>query len=115
MISFVEWTELMGRFPLLLRHHHPRIRLHPTPPASFGWQNFNGQFGKAFLFDLVVNIKLGDPQDRRMTTGLHTVRDIECVKCGQCLGWKYVSAGLRLGEGKADGRMDGRMLMACTS
>ncbi|KAG8954467.1 hypothetical protein FRC04_011794 [Tulasnella sp. 424] len=24
-----------------------------------------------------------------MTTGLHTVRDIQCVKCGIILGWKY--------------------------
>jgi len=24
-----------------------------------------------------------------MTTGLHTVRDIMCAKCGEVLGWKY--------------------------
>lgn len=24
-----------------------------------------------------------------MTTGLHTVRDITCSKCGALLGWKY--------------------------
>ena len=24
-----------------------------------------------------------------MTTGLHTVRDITCAKCGTLLGWKY--------------------------
>jgi hypothetical protein len=24
-----------------------------------------------------------------MTTGLHTVRDISCSKCGEVLGWKY--------------------------
>jgi len=24
-----------------------------------------------------------------MTTGLHTVRDVMCDKCGTTLGWKY--------------------------
>jgi hypothetical protein len=24
-----------------------------------------------------------------MTTGMHTVRDIRCAKCGETLGWKY--------------------------
>lgn len=38
-----------------------------------------------------VNIECGEPSDRSMTTGLHTVRDIQCVKCGIILGWKYVS------------------------
>lgn len=37
-----------------------------------------------------VNVIEGEPNDRQMTTGNHTVRDIYCVKCGQTLGWKYV-------------------------
>ncbi|OJT15988.1 Protein yippee-like [Trametes pubescens] len=36
-----------------------------------------------------VNVIEGEPNDRQMTTGNHTVRDIYCVKCGQTLGWKY--------------------------
>jgi hypothetical protein len=39
-----------------------------------------------------VNIKMGPPGDRSMTTGLHTVRDIYCIRCGETLGWKYVSS-----------------------
>lgn len=27
-----------------------------------------------------------------MTTGLHTVRDIFCAKCGTTMGWKYERA-----------------------
>ncbi|CAL1696466.1 unnamed protein product [Somion occarium] len=50
---------------------------------------FNGQHGRAYLFDGVVNVIEGEPNDRQMTTGNHTVRDIYCVKCGQTLGWKY--------------------------
>lgn len=37
-----------------------------------------------------MNVIEGEPIDRPMTTGLHTVRDIFCVKCGMKLGWKYV-------------------------
>lgn len=37
-----------------------------------------------------VNVIEGEPNDRIMTTGNHTVRDIYCCKCGQTLGWKYV-------------------------
>ena len=37
-----------------------------------------------------VNIIEGDANDRQMTTGMHTVRDIYCCKCGTVLGWKYV-------------------------
>ena len=40
-----------------------------------------------------VNVVAGESEDdRMMTTGLHTVRDIFCVACGAILGWKYVSA-----------------------
>lgn len=67
----------------------------------FDEQNFNGQTGRAFLFDAVVNISLGDAEDRHMTTGLHTVRDIRCAKCKGTLGWKYVRA--KKGGDGADG------------
>jgi hypothetical protein len=36
-----------------------------------------------------TNVSLGDTEDRSMTTGLHTVKDIHCAKCGETLGWKY--------------------------
>ena len=38
-----------------------------------------------------VNVVEGDPIDREMTTGKHTVRDISCCKCRTVLGWKYAS------------------------
>lgn len=60
-------------------------------------RQFNGQHGKAYLFDAVVNVYFGDAEDRHMTTGLHTVRDIRCNKCAAVLGWKYVSAGAAQG------------------
>ena len=42
-----------------------------------------------------VNVIEGEPVDRQMTTGNHTVRDIYCVKCGETLGWKYVCTPAR--------------------
>lgn len=50
---------------------------------------FNGQHGRAYLFETVVNVVEGEPIDRDMTTGKHTVRDISCCKCRTVLGWKY--------------------------
>jgi len=55
-------------------------------------RQFNGQHGRAYLFEHVVNITEGPPEDRPMTTGLHTVRDISCGKCKTVLGWKYDKA-----------------------
>ena len=37
-----------------------------------------------------MNVVEGEPNDRQMTTGNHTVRDIYCCKCQTILGWKYV-------------------------
>ncbi|OAV90222.1 hypothetical protein PTTG_00711 [Puccinia triticina 1-1 BBBD Race 1] len=55
-------------------------------------RQFNGQHGRAYLFTSAVNISLGEAEDRPMTTGLHTVRDIFCSKCGTTMGWKYERA-----------------------
>ena len=44
----------------------------------------------ATLMNPSVNVTEGEPSERTMTTGNHTVRDIFCVKCGTTLGWKYV-------------------------
>lgn len=39
---------------------------------------------------LRVNIYTGDPEERNMRTGRHTVRDVYCEVCHTVLGWKYV-------------------------
>jgi len=48
--------------------------------------------GKAYLFGKLVNVNVGEKDDREMTTGMHTVCDIFCVACGCILGWKYLAA-----------------------
>ncbi|KAL2124392.1 hypothetical protein VTJ04DRAFT_757 [Mycothermus thermophilus] len=55
-------------------------------------RNFRGQHGKAYLFNMVVNVDCGEPAERNMTTGRHVVRDIMCRTCGQIVGWKYDKA-----------------------
>ncbi|GKE48021.1 yippee-like protein, partial [Tanacetum coccineum] len=39
-----------------------------------------------------VNVTVGVKEDRMMMTGLHTVADIFCVKCGSNVGWTYETA-----------------------
>ncbi|GLT51463.1 hypothetical protein SLA2020_248770 [Shorea laevis] len=55
-------------------------------------KSFQCRHGKAYLFDKVVNVTVGEKEDRMMTTGMHTVVDIFCVCCGSIVGWKYETA-----------------------
>ncbi|KAK4253243.1 hypothetical protein QN277_010570 [Acacia crassicarpa] len=52
-------------------------------------KSFNCRHGKAYLFNDVVNVTIGEKEERMMITGLHTVVDIFCVTCGSIVGWKY--------------------------
>ncbi|VVA14232.1 PREDICTED: yippee [Prunus dulcis] len=53
---------------------------------------FHCRHGKAYLFHNVVNVTLGEKEERIMITGLHTVADIFCVSCGSMVGWRYEAA-----------------------
>ncbi|XAR65923.1 hypothetical protein NMG60_11011931 [Bertholletia excelsa] len=55
-------------------------------------KSFHCRHGKAYLFSKVVNVTVGEKEDRMMMTGLHTVSDIFCVGCGSIVGWKYDTA-----------------------
>ncbi|KAI4353307.1 hypothetical protein L6164_002266 [Bauhinia variegata] len=55
-------------------------------------KSFHCRHGKAYLFDNVVNITVGEKEERMMITGMHTVVDIFCVTCGSIVGWKYEAA-----------------------
>uniref|UniRef100_A0A1D1Y4P6 Protein yippee-like n=1 Tax=Anthurium amnicola TaxID=1678845 RepID=A0A1D1Y4P6_9ARAE len=56
---------------------------------------FQCRHGKAYLFSKVVNVSVGQKEERLMTTGMHTVADIFCVGCGSILGWKYETAHVK--------------------
>lgn len=80
-----------------------KCHTHLATISSMLSRAFTGQYGRAYLFDYVVNVDEGDPVDRTMTTGLHTVRDIYCRNCATVLGWKYDKAHVdsqRYKEGK---------------
>ncbi|ORY82045.1 yippee zinc-binding protein Moh1 [Protomyces lactucae-debilis] len=55
-------------------------------------RSFQGQHGKAYLFETVCNVNEQRQEERNMTTGKHLVRDIHCRRCDQCVGWKYDKA-----------------------
>ncbi|KAG5557962.1 hypothetical protein RHGRI_008017 [Rhododendron griersonianum] len=40
----------------------------------------------------IVNVTVGEIEERMMMTGMHAVCDIFCVGCGSILGWKYETA-----------------------
>ncbi|CAI0415813.1 unnamed protein product [Linum tenue] len=54
--------------------------------------SFHSRHGKAYLFSKVVNVTMGEKEERMMMTGRHTVVDIFCVGCGSIVGWKYETA-----------------------
>ncbi|PWN40143.1 yippee-like protein [Ceraceosorus guamensis] len=64
-------------------------RTHLATNENLISKNFNGSTGRAFLFEEVVNVECGEAVDRHMTTGLHNVRDIFCIRCNASLGWRY--------------------------
>ncbi|CCI45053.1 unnamed protein product [Albugo candida] len=55
-------------------------------------KNFQGRSGKAYLFDLAVNIVSGHPEERVLMTGVHVVVDIFCKSCWNPVGWRYEEA-----------------------
>lgn len=80
-----------------------KCRTHLSTTESIISKAFQGQHGRAYLFDTVVNVEEGPSEDRPMTTGLHTVKDISCSRCRSVLGWKYEKAyeqSQRYKEGK---------------
>ncbi|KAJ2777016.1 hypothetical protein GGI15_004651 [Coemansia interrupta] len=55
-------------------------------------KQYNGQYGRAYLFDHIVNVRAGEEEKRAMTTGVHIVQDITCMECNTYVGWTYIKA-----------------------
>jgi len=55
-------------------------------------QSFHSHHGPAYLFNHAVNVTLGPPEERDMTTGRHVVRNLFCIGCSTVLGWRYEAA-----------------------
>ncbi|KAI8913214.1 Yippee/Mis18 [Gorgonomyces haynaldii] len=69
-----------------------RCKTHLTTVDAIISRQFQGKHGKAYLFQQVINVYSGPPEERIMTTGLHIVRDIMCNECSLIVGWTYVKA-----------------------
>jgi len=52
-------------------------------------KSFQGNHGRAYLFNSVVNIGCGPVEERYFITGLHSVKNIFCICCNTALGWYY--------------------------
>ncbi|CAI9782393.1 unnamed protein product [Fraxinus pennsylvanica] len=78
-------------------------------------ESFNCRTGKAYLFDKVVNVTTGEKEERKMMTGMHTVVDTFCVRCGSLVGWRYIVRDLRF-ECRRRWRLHSRLLeKICTA
>ena len=62
--------------------------------------NFRGIYGAAALFHIVKNVSTGRAEPREMLTGRHIVRSINCLNCGNYVGWDYEFANERSQQGK---------------
>ncbi|CAI0440138.1 unnamed protein product, partial [Linum tenue] len=53
-------------------------------------KEFQGRYGRAYLFRKVVNIVIGSSEERILSSGFHVVNDIYCSSCMQLVGWRYL-------------------------
>jgi len=67
-------------------------RTHFTSHDEIISKSFHGRHGRAFLFESCVNVDIGEPENRTLITGLHSVCDINCSRCKQLVGWTYAKA-----------------------
>ncbi|CCX07746.1 yippee zinc-binding/DNA-binding /Mis18, centromere assembly-domain-containing protein [Pyronema domesticum] len=69
---------------------------HLCPSSSIISKTFTGRYGRAYLLSSsslnTSTVTLLRPQERHLVTGLHTVSDYECARCGAELGWRYDDA-----------------------
>jgi Yippee zinc-binding/DNA-binding /Mis18, centromere assembly len=69
-----------------------QCRTHLTSHDDIISKSFHGKHGRAYLFDQCVNVTIGRSENRLLMTGLHSVSDIFCKRCKDCVGWTYIQA-----------------------
>ncbi|KAL6972141.1 hypothetical protein U1Q18_031831 [Sarracenia purpurea var. burkii] len=55
-------------------------------------KKFVAKSGAAYLFAHAMNVVLGHKEEKQLMTGTFVICNINCSKCGDELGWKYVRA-----------------------
>ena len=87
----------MGKYNLLYLESDKvygcaRCGTHLTDEDELISKAFMGSHGKAYLFNKVINFYEGKLETKRMTTGMHDVKNVHCVYCQALVGWKYEKA-----------------------
>lgn len=67
-----------------------KCHTHLTTPDQLMSREFRAANGPASLYRSVINVWEGPSEEREMSTGRHSVKDIYCITCDTCLGWHYV-------------------------
>ena len=68
-------------------------KAHLARVESIVSRSFHSRYGRAYLFDDVVNVSWrSEAEERFMTTGKHMVHDVHCNKCLRVVGWRYERA-----------------------
>ncbi|CAL4943863.1 unnamed protein product [Urochloa decumbens] len=102
-------TEMASRLTIDANNAHPLelddaggnvyrckgCRTHLASADDIISKDFLGEYGRAYLFDKVVNVTVGETEDRMMMTGRHSVSDIFCIGCGVLVGFRYEAAQQR--------------------
>ncbi|KAF9594472.1 hypothetical protein IFM89_031590 [Coptis chinensis] len=55
-------------------------------------KDYYGKTGKAYLLNKVVNVTVGEKEERMLITGVYTIAGVSCINCKSVLGWKYEAA-----------------------
>ncbi|KAI8028743.1 Protein yippee-like [Camellia lanceoleosa] len=55
-------------------------------------KSFVAKSGQAYMFAHAMNVVLGYKEDRELLSGVFTICEVRCCKCGEELGWKYIRA-----------------------
>ncbi|KAL7224222.1 hypothetical protein ACSBR1_025647 [Camellia fascicularis] len=81
---------------LNLDHNHIFGSIPPGIVNLVGLQSLNmqlNQFTGTIPSEIcIVNVTVGEGEERMMTTRLHAIADVFCIGCGSILGWKYETA-----------------------
>ncbi|KAJ2851117.1 hypothetical protein IWW36_001368 [Coemansia brasiliensis] len=87
-MGYMHQTFLDGKGVFACRDCHTHFALRSCIES----RQYTGQYGRAILFTDIVNVRAGEEDKRSMTTGVHIVRDIFCMRCNKYVGWTYVKA-----------------------
>ncbi|CEG38945.1 Predicted Yippee-type zinc-binding protein [Plasmopara halstedii] len=55
-------------------------------------KEFFGRYGKAFLMNTMLNVRICPARNRYLMTGMHCIAEVLCSRCDNVLGWKYLKA-----------------------